>query len=108
MPFLNEDTREGRADAARACHVGACWREPAPLMLRSSVSRAHAGEFRMLEIVWRNPNRLVRTRMSVDKTWRHDSVTGEAQAIYRTRAAPGSPDVEYELVAEGTWPCCVV
>jgi hypothetical protein len=52
----------------------------------------------MLEIVWRNPNRLVRTKMAVDKTWRHDSATGQAQAIYRTRAAPGSPDVEYELV----------
>jgi hypothetical protein len=67
---------------------------------------AHAGEFRMLEIVWRNPNSLVRTRMSVDKIWLHDPVTGQAQAIYRTRAVPGSPEVEYELVVSRRKPVC--
>ena len=52
----------------------------------------------MLEIVWRNPNRLVRARVSVDKAWRNNPVTGQAQPVYRTRAAMGSPEVEYELV----------
>ena len=61
----------------------------------------------MLEIVWRNPNRLVRARVSVDKTWRNNPVTGQAQTVYRTRAAPwGSPEVEYELVVNQTEPVC--
>ena len=49
----------------------------------------------MLEIVWRNPNRLVRARVSVDKTWHNNPVTGQAQTVYRTRAAMGSPEGEY-------------
>ena len=60
----------------------------------------------MLEIVWRNPNRLVRTRVSVDKTWRDNPATGQAEAIYRKRGAPGSPVVEYELVVSRREPLC--
>ena len=60
----------------------------------------------MLEIVWRNPNRLVRARarVSVDKAWRNNPVTGQAQPVYRTRAAMGSPEVEYELVVNRRQP----
>jgi hypothetical protein len=52
----------------------------------------------MLEIVVRNPKRLVRARVCVDKTCRNNPVTGQAQTVYRTRAAMGNPEVEYELV----------
>jgi hypothetical protein len=61
----------------------------------------------MLKIVWRNPNRLVRARVSVERTCRNDPVTGQAPTIYRTRAAPGrSPEVEYELVVNRREPVC--
>jgi hypothetical protein len=60
----------------------------------------------MLEIVWRNPNRLVRARVSVDKTWCNSPVPGQAQTVYRTRAAMGSPEVEYELVVNRREPVC--
>jgi hypothetical protein len=60
----------------------------------------------MLKIVWRNPNRRVRARASVEKTWRNNPVTGQAQTVYRTRAAMGIPEVEYELVVNRREPVC--
>lgn len=60
----------------------------------------------MLEIVWRYPNRLVRARVSVDKIWRNNPVTGQAQTVYRTRAAIGIPEVEYEPVVYRREPVC--
>ena len=63
----------------------------------------------MLEIVVRNPKRLVRARVCVDKTWRNNPVTGQAQTVYRTRAAMGRPEVEeveYELVVNRREPVC--
>jgi hypothetical protein len=73
--------------------------------LRARLMRTQR-EFLMLEIVWRTPNRLVRARVSVDKTWRNHTVTGQAQTVYRTRAAMGSPEVEYELVVNRREPVC--
>lgn len=58
----------------------------------------------MLEIVWRNPNRLARTRVIVDRTLRHNPETGEAEIIYRTRAATEDADVEYEFVVNWSQP----
>ena len=58
----------------------------------------------MLEIVWRNPDRQVKARVSVDKTVRQNPLTGQQQIIYRTRAAPGHSEVDYELVANWTGP----
>lgn len=65
------------------------------------------GEVSMLQIVWRNPNKVVRTRVSVERIGRHDSVTGHLHAIYRTRGALGSPEVEYEIAVSPREPVCV-
>ncbi len=73
--------------------------------LRARLMRTQR-RFLMLEIVWRNPKRLVRARVCVNKTWRNNPVTGQAQTVYRTRAAMGSPEVEYELVVNRREPVC--
>jgi len=58
----------------------------------------------MLEIVWRNPNRLVQERVIVDKTLRHTSETGEAETIYYRRAATAGEAVEFQLVVNTRQP----
>ena len=58
----------------------------------------------MLEVVWRNTNRIVRARVIVDKTLRRNLDTGEAEIVYRTRAANESAAVEYEVVVNSRQP----
>ena len=58
----------------------------------------------MLEIVWRNTNRLVRPRVIVDKTLRRNQDTGEVDVVYRTRAATEQAAVEYEIVVSSRQP----
>jgi hypothetical protein len=61
----------------------------------------------MLQVVWRNPNKVVRTRVSVERIRRHDPVTGQVQAIYRASGVQGSPEVEYEIAVSQGEPVCV-
>jgi hypothetical protein len=61
-------------------------------------------EFLMLEIVWRNPNRLVQEKVTVDRTVCRDPETGEAETIYYRRAATAGEDVEYRLVVNWRQP----
>jgi hypothetical protein len=58
----------------------------------------------MLEIVWRNPKRLVQARVIVDRTSRYNPETGQAEIIYRTKGGMGGEDVEYELVLNSRQP----
>jgi hypothetical protein len=58
----------------------------------------------MLEIVWRNPNKLVQEKVIVDRTLRHHWETGEAETIYYRRAATADEDVEYRLVVNWRQP----
>lgn len=58
----------------------------------------------MLEIVWRNINRLAPTRVVVDRTIRRDPETGEISTVYRTRTAPQGASVEYEVVVSSRQP----
>ena len=57
----------------------------------------------MLEIVWRNPNRLVRARVSDRETWLHDPVAGQPQShesrTWKSRS-------QYELVVSRKKPVC--
>jgi hypothetical protein len=52
----------------------------------------------MLEIVWRNPNRLVEGRVIVDKISHYNAETGQAEIVYRAKGGMGDADIEYELV----------
>jgi hypothetical protein len=61
----------------------------------------------MLQVVWSNPNKVVRTRVSVERTRRHEPVAGQVHAIYRASGAPGSPEVEYEIAVSQGEPVCV-
>ena len=58
----------------------------------------------MLEIVWRNINRLTPTRVVVDRTIRRDPETGEISTVYRTRTVPQGASVEYEVVVSSRQP----
>lgn len=58
----------------------------------------------MLEIVWRNINRLAPTRVVVDRTIRRDPETGEISTVYRTRTVPQGASVEYEVVVSSRQP----
>jgi hypothetical protein len=58
----------------------------------------------MLEIVWRNPNRLVGARVIVDRTSRYNAETGQAEIVYRTRGGMDGADAEYELVLNSRQP----
>jgi len=58
----------------------------------------------MLEIVWRNPNRLVQARVIVDKTPRYNTETGEPEFIYRTNGGVGGEGIEYEVVVNSRQP----
>ena len=58
----------------------------------------------MLEIVWRNPNRLVRARVIVDKTSRLDPETGEPEIVYHTTSGMDGADIEYEVVVSPRQP----
>jgi hypothetical protein len=70
----------------------------------SQVKEVSGEELVMLEIVWRNPNRLVPGRVILDKTLRHNSETGEAETVYYRRAATAGEDVEFLLVVNARQP----
>ena len=61
----------------------------------------------MLEIVWRNPNRLVLNQSVRSKDLASRPVTGQPPAIFCMKAAPGNPEVKYELVVSRRKAACV-
>jgi len=71
---------------------------------RISGEEVSGEELFMLEIVWRNPNSLVQERVTLDKTLRHNSETGETETIYSRRTAVVGEGVEFQLVVDARQP----